>query len=111
VKEGLRQHKSASVRIGLPDLPLEASASVRQSVRELVDLKSGNQRKGHATALLHQVCDEADEGANVLMLMVSQPEEAELSNERLVKWYSRFGFKPTKDGLDSPIVMIRPRMA
>jgi len=109
--EGLRTHKSASVRVGLPELPEDASPAVRQAVRELIDLKSGNQRKGHATALLHQVCDEADEGSNVLMLMVSQPSDAELSNEKLVKWYGKFGFKPTKDGLDSPVVMIRPRMA
>lgn len=81
---------------------------MRRTVREIVGLNSGNPRKGHATALMHQVCDEADDGRNVLMLMVAQPDGSELSNEKLVKWYGKFGFKPTKDEMASPVVMVRP---
>lgn len=98
---GPRTHKGASLRLVKPQLPAEASDAVRDTVLEVAAVKSANERKGHATALMYQVCAEADRNAKVLMLMVT--EEA----EKLVKWYQRFGFKPTKDALDTPVVMVR----
>ena len=98
---GLHTHKGASLRIVKPQLPDEASDRVRSTVFEVVGVQSDNPRKGHATALMYQVCAEADRGAKVLMLMVTE------NAEKLVKWYQRFGFKPTKDELDTPVVMVR----
>ena len=98
---GHRMHKGASLRIVAPDLPDDASDNVRATVLEVTGVHSDNPRKGHATALMYQVCGEADFYGKVLMLMVTT------DAEKLVKWYQRFGFKPTKDGLDTPIVMVR----
>ena len=98
---GLRKHKQASLRIvepmGLPD-------HLRSNVRELASLKSENQRKGHASALMHQVCAEADMAAKTLMLLVDQPEGTEPDNEQIKKFYSRFGFNVAQD---SPCLMLR----
>ena len=101
MKPGHRMHKGASLRIVAPQLPEEASDTVRATVLEIAAVQSGNPRKGHATALMHQVCGEADRNAKVLMLMVTE------NAEKLVKWYQRFGFLLTKDGLDTPVVMVR----
>ena len=98
---GLHTHKGASLRIGKPELPPEASQTVRDTVLEVVGLQSDNPRKGHATALMYQVTAEADREAKVLMLMVTE------NAEKLVRWYQRFGFLPTKDELDTPVVMVR----
>lgn len=98
---GLHTHKGASLRIVKPQLPAEASETVRATVLEVMGVQSDNPRKGHATALMYQVCAEADRDAKVLMLMVTE------NAEKLVKWYQRFGFLPTKDDLDTPVVMVR----
>ena len=101
MKPGHRMHKGASLRIVEPQLPDEASDTVRATVLEIAAVQSGNPRKGHATALMYQVCGEADRNAKVLMLMVTE------NADKLVKWYRKFGFKPTKDALDTPVVMVR----
>lgn len=98
---GLHTHKGASLRIVQPELPDEASDTVRATVLEVVGVQSDNPRKGHATALMYQVTTEADREAKVLMLMVTE------NAEKLVKWYQRFGFLPTKDDLNTPVVMVR----
>lgn len=98
---GPRSYKGASLRIVPPELPAEASDQVRANTLEVTAVQSDNPRKGHATALMYQVCGEADWNAKVLMLMVTE------NAEKLVKWYSRFGFKPTKDELETPVVMVR----
>jgi hypothetical protein len=98
---GPRTYKGASLRIVAPQLPDEASDAVRANTLEVTGVQSSNPRKGHATTLMYQVCAEADHASKVLMLMVTE------NAEKLVKWYQRFGFKPTKDALDMPVVMVR----
>lgn len=98
---GIRTHEGASVEIVTP---MSLPAHMRGHVREVFDLKSEEQRKGHASALMRKVCAEADIETMALMLMVNVEDTA----ETLVKFYQRFGFKATKDGYEIPIVMIRP---
>lgn len=102
---GRRTHKQASVEI---IAPLSIPVEMREQVREVYNLQSTNPRKGHATALMHQVCAEADRVAMVLMLLVAQPDDTAIGNEKMIKFYGRFGFKPTKDDAASPVIMIRP---
>lgn len=102
---GPRTHKQAAVDIvDSETLPPHLRARVRE-VHNLRSLEPGN---GHATALMHQVCAEADRERMTLMLMVSQPDDAAMDNSVMCAWYGRFGFKPTKEGYDAPVVMIRP---
>jgi GNAT superfamily N-acetyltransferase len=96
---GARTHEGASLSL---EVPLSVPAHLRGAVREVHNLKSEEQRKGHASALMRKVCAEADRAGKVLMLMVNQEQ-----NEGLVKFYNRFGFKATKDGYETPIVMVR----
>ncbi len=98
---GLRIHKQATANI------VEANAfpeHLRDHLREVFDLKSGNQRKGHGTALMYQICTEADRERTTLILKVDQEEGKEPTNEQLKKWYSSFGFEI---GQESPCLMIR----
>lgn len=85
---GLRTHKSATLRIAEPTgLPED----MRDGVREIVSLTSEDRGKGHAKALLWQVCAEADIQGKVLMLTVDPAPNA-LTFDQLKRFYGRFGF-------------------
>ncbi len=85
---GLRAYRQASLRVAVPDgLPED----MRDDIREIVAVHSDAPRKGHATALLHQVCAEADHDRKTLLIHV-QPFDDGMSAEQLRKWYARFGF-------------------
>ncbi|MFA7279597.1 MAG: GNAT family N-acetyltransferase [Sterolibacterium sp.] len=86
---GLREHKQASLRLAVPTgLPED----MRSGIREVLDVASTNPRKGHATALMHEVCAEADKHGCVLLLTPRAFSEG-MSTEQLSKWYARFGFE------------------
>lgn len=85
---GRRQYKQAACRLAEPAwLPDD----MRSGCLELVDLSSDNPRKGHATALMHHICLEADASGKVLILS-PKPFADGLTQEQLEKWYGRFGF-------------------
>lgn len=93
MKPGLRQHKSAECRIsiayGLPD-------EMQDQTREILAVKAGNPRKGHATALLHTLCVEADRDWITLIIQV-KPFGDGMDEEQLRKFYSKFGFVVFQD--------------
>src|SRR5678816_4756553 len=96
---GLRIHKRATLRIAVPlGLPEE----MRHGVREIMSVASENARKGHATALMHEVCAEADRLGFVLMLQV-KPFADGMDDEMLRAWYARFGFIKIQD---EPVVLM-----
>lgn len=98
---GLRTHKQASCRV---EVPTGIPDHLQNTVRELVGIESTNPRKGHATALLHQVCAEADQHIKVLMLHV-EPFDDGLSIEQLEKFYGKFGFMVA--GREPVLIMVR----
>lgn len=86
---GLRRLKSASLRVAVPmGLPPE----MRPHIRELLDVRATNQRKGHASALLNKVCKEADEDWFTLLVQVKAFDDG-LSPEQLSKFYEKFHFE------------------
>jgi len=96
---GIRQHKSASLRIAMPTgLP----EGMREGISEIIAVHSGNQRKGHATALLSRVCKEADRLHQVLMLRVEAYDDG-IGNEQLLKWYGTHGFRVVQN---EPVVLM-----
>jgi hypothetical protein len=99
MKPGQRTHKQASARIVDPDWLPETH---RANVREISALQSGNQRKGHATALMHQICAEADIAANTLVLLVDESDQEQAA--RLKKFYIGFGFNIAQI---EPCIMLR----
>ena len=99
---GIRTYKQASVEIRESD---SIPPHLRDSVREVFDLKSAAPGQGQGSELMWRLSAEADRKRMVLMLLVTQPDED--GNKRLVEWYGRFGFKPAKDDLTAPVVMIR----
>lgn len=85
---GPREHRSASVQVAIATaLPDE----MHDQTRELVSLRSTNPRKGHATALMHEVCAEAD---REWITLIVQPRKFDdgMDDEKLPGWYERFGF-------------------
>lgn len=78
---GARTHESASCRLnftlGVPD-------EMREGIRELSHLAATQPGNGHGTQLMQDVCEEADRRHLVLVLIAQE--------ERLARWYERFGF-------------------
>lgn len=99
MEPGQRTHKQASLMVRVPTLGIDVNG-----IMEINGLQSGNPRKGHATALMHQVCAEADLSGDVLILLVEAFADGSMTEELLKKWYSRFGFKVAQK---SPCLMLR----
>lgn len=88
MQPGLRRHKSASLRVSIAQaLPVE----MWEQTRELIAVQSGNRGRGEASALLHQVCAEADR-AWLTLILKPEPFAPGLEQAQLEKFYSRFGF-------------------
>lgn len=97
---GLRNHRSASVRIEVAEaLPEE----MRPLTRELVSLKSENPRKGHATSLMWEVCHEADKWWITLFVRPLAFDDG-MPDAKLVPFYEGFGFVKIQD---EPVLMAR----
>ena len=87
---GPRYHKQASLRIAIPtSLPEE----MRDHVREIIDVRSEDRRKGYARALMHSICAEADREWKTLFLHVEPFDDGAMSAEKLELFYQKFGFR------------------
>lgn len=69
---------------------------MREQTREVAHLHCArdSQHQGEATALMHQVCEEADE-AGITLVLWPRPygDDIALSQGQLIDWYAkRFGF-------------------
>lgn len=85
---GLRYYKRASCRIAIPEgLPVE----FQDQVREVLSVASDDKRGGQASALMYQICTEADFAWITLMLHV-KPFADGMGDEQLKSWYGKFGF-------------------
>ena len=106
---GLRAHRSATLRVAIAEgLPED----MRTLTREIVDVQSTNQMKGHANGLMAEVCHEADQWWVTLIIQVRPFGDAGMDDARLERFYKKFGFKRIQD---SPMIMARspelPRIA
>jgi len=99
---GLRQHKSASCRVAIPT---GVPDDMREGMRELIAIESGNPRKGHATGLLRSLCTEADVDNLILLVQVQAYDEG-MTTEQLTKWYAGHGFQTLQT--EPVILMARP---
>jgi len=101
---GQREYKGASLRIALAEGLPEA---MRPMTREIVGVQSMSPHNGHATALMHQTCAEADKWWMTLLLHV-KPFSDGMTQEQLEKFYGRFGFVRIQDATDdgTPCVLM-----
>lgn len=97
---GIRTYKRASLRVAIP---LSLPEYMQPHMRELISIRSEDQRSGQATRLMHQVCQEADTARMTLILQV-KPFADGLTEEQLQRWYSKFGFEVIQT---DPILMAR----
>ena len=95
MKLGKRQLGAASCRLG----PSDALPAHLRDVIEVseVFVPEWHRRKGIASRLLRQVCDDADAHGKVLMLMPG-------GDDWLTAWYSKFGFVQIQN---NPVLMAR----
>jgi N-acetylglutamate synthase-like GNAT family acetyltransferase len=91
---GHRKHKGASCILRIPAV---ATRSMRRSVRELARLhtEAAQRSKGHAGALLAEVCKEADDHQITLILTPD--------SESLAAFYARHGFNTIQR---APVVLM-----
>lgn len=61
-------------------------------------------KKGHATSLMKEVCQEADEAQTLLVLVPDSFDPEGMNTDQLEKWYEKFGFKRIQD---KPVLMCR----
>lgn len=85
---GLREYRSASLRVAMADVP----EGMGEMLRELLSVQSTNPRKGHATALLWEVCNEADKWWITLIVQPRKFADG-MPDDKLLPWYSKFGFE------------------
>lgn len=81
-------------------------AVVDGQLLEISDLATWptERNKGHATSLLKEVCQEADESQTLLVLVPNSFDTNALTTDQLEKWYEKFGFKRIQD---KPVLMCR----
>lgn len=82
---------------------------IGRSIYEVTDLsvKFEERFKGVGTELMRQVCRDADKEQVTLRLLASSG-DARVSQEQLMKWYSRFGFVQESD--DNTWMRREPRL-
>jgi len=105
MKYGPRKHGAASCEViackGVPE-------KMRKDIREVIKVfcEPDARHRGDATALLEEVCREADAKRMILMISVGPYGDAPpLSKAALVQWYSEtFDFRPIQA---EPLIMAR----
>lgn len=63
-----------------------------------------DRRQGHGSALLRNLCAEADEHRKVLLLMPKPYGAVGMDDAQLIEWYARFGFEAIQS---APVLMAR----
>lgn len=105
MKTGTRTSGHAACRVRHTNA---VPASMRADIREVcgVEVPAEHQGQGHATALMHKVCSEAD-AASIVLVLWPQPwgDNIALSRDQLIEWYaSTFGFQVIQP---EPVLMAR----
>ena len=92
MKPGTYTHGQASVRIGYTQV---VPAPMRGRLREVTSLSVAREARGQgaASALMHEVCAQADAAGLALMVLVEPYDGASMDELQLSAWYARMGFK------------------
>jgi GNAT superfamily N-acetyltransferase len=101
VKTGIRKHGGATLRVSWPQA---IPASDRGRVREISAVKSAQRGQGDASALLDDVCQEADRSKVALLLTVEPDKDSSMTETQLMFFYARKGFEVIQS---QPCVMVR----
>lgn len=101
----MKEHYSnehASCHVGISEeLPPEMQERVREVTKVFTDPEFRAQ--GFGTELMKTVCEEADL-CNFVLILHPWPYDGNLSKDKLIQWYKRFGFILTQD---KPVLMAR----
>jgi len=104
MKLGKRVFGAASCKLGRT---VQVPEHMRDSIVELSALfcPAAQRREGFATALVGEICNEADDEGKVLLLHVAPYAPGGLDKAQLTQWYAdRFGFQAIQA---EPLLMAR----
>lgn len=105
MRYGERKHNYATCEVGKC---LAVPEKMRKDIREItcVTCELPYRGRGHATALLEQVCAEADRMKMILLIVVNPYGDSEgMTKDQLIDWYgSRFDFHTIQA---DPVIMAR----
>lgn len=99
---GNRSHGAASLKLSYSQaIPVH----MRGGIREITSVYTpeADRGKGEASALLKQVCEEADR-AGIVLILIPKPFDAGLDELQLIAWYARHGFTQIQN---NPTLMAR----
>lgn len=102
---GARTHEGASLQVRIS---VALPKKLRDRTREItkVHTPADMQQQGHATALMRDVCSEADrDGITLILWPRPYGDDIALSQAMLIRWYQRFGFRVIQP---EPVLMARP---
>lgn len=96
MKVGARSLEGAALKV---NLCAAVPPRLRRETREITDVfvPSADRNSGLGSALMHQVCDEADAGGITLLLTCRND---------LRRWYARFGFMVLQDDIGLLVRMV-----
>lgn len=101
---GPRTHEAASLQVRIC---MALPKHLRERTREItkVHVSEQYQRQGYATALLQEVCEEADR-AGITLVLWPRPygDDIAMSAPMLQRWYAGFGFRAIQQ---DPVLMAR----
>lgn len=84
-----------------PDLPVEVNTRLKLLTHLFVSAE--HRQQGHATALLNQLAQEADE-AQIAILLQPGIYDGEMQDKDLIKFYEKHGYATLQD---EPHLMVR----
>lgn len=90
---------------------VEIAESFGEPTWKVVNLKSEEPGRMHATVLMTGLCEWADERKIDLFLIAQasgDPRKGTLNNDQLMRFYEKFGFKKDNDHRIRPNKMLRP---
>lgn len=92
MKLGARKFGAATCKLGRT---VQVPAHMREQIVELsaLHVPIEQRREGFATALLTEICKEADAAGKLLLLHVKPFSDGVMSASQLATFYSRFGFQ------------------
>ena len=101
---GLHRHEGARAKVSYSQaVPVHLRGHVREVSGLVCD--EASRGKGHATALMRELMQQADDLGLTLLVVVAPFSDGPMGEQQLTDWYSRMGFRILQH---KPAVMARP---
>lgn len=111
MKPGTRKFGAATAKVGRT---VQLPVAMRDHILEVssVHVPEDQRRMGHASALMHSICVEADQAGKLLLVHCKGYDSPGMTDRELEDWYGKFGFQviQAEPRLMARMVGAAPRM-